>query len=422
MKKTLIFFLITAFSNLIIALSFLAQATPAFAQQCIEERDHASSTMAIEGTYLFYCNQLSCTHSPDANGNDVYALRCDSSNAVYYTYRSGRITDQCAIFPQGEGGYHYLPTGQACECLAYQIDWMSRDASNNLVNVGWTMDDAPQTNCSVVPSPTVTPRPSVTPSPTPTKTPTPSKTPTPTPTVKITLTPTPTTKAHSSSCDGLTIISGNNSLVPATIKFEAKASDSENLIRKYKFYFGDGDSQESYSNQINHYYDTSGTFTARVEIQDSQYNWQSSSACVATVTIRPSEVESHKSACSDLFITAGNYAYAPTTVNFTVTGYDNKGNLQAYKLNFGDNQSAEQSTNSFSHYYSQAGTYTVYAYVKDSQGNWLGGSNGCVKAVTVKTASITQQPETGANLVISAFGLLSGITGLSLSYLKKRFS
>lgn len=400
--------------SLLTFLAVIALANPnkIFAQQCIEERYHSPGSASIEGTYLFYCNQLSCTHSPDDQGNDVYALRCDNSNAIHIAYASGRVNDQCSIFPVGAGGFRYLPNGRACECLAYQVDWMSRNSSGNLVNVGWQMGDPPRDNCDLSPTPTITP----------TRTPTPSSSPTPTISPTITPTLTPTRPVHYSSCKSLEIISGNYALVPATVRFQASGEDSLGAIQRYRFYFGNGQQRETSSNQIEYRYESSGNFTARVEIQDSQGNWRTSDACQTTVTVKASSVESHRSDCSDLFITAGNGAIAPSIVNFLVTGYDNKGSLQAYRLNYGDGLEEEKTSNQFSKTYQTAGTYTVYAYIKDSHGNWKGGTGNCVKTLNIQNKPLVTQPKTGADGLISLIGIISGSGGLMLNFLRKRLS
>ncbi|MGD9129735.1 MAG: PKD domain-containing protein [Candidatus Woesebacteria bacterium] len=398
-------------------ISFFISARKVIAQQCIEERYHNPGSNQIEGTYIFYCNQLSCTWD-----QGVYALRCDNSNAIHIEYKNYKVQDQaqCNIFPVGEGGYHYLPNGKACECLAYQIDWQSGGQT-----VGWIMDDPPLSSCSVpsaTTTPTATPKSTATATPTtkPSATPTVTSTPTPTTTPSPTATPTPTGIPHSSSCDDLDIVSGNNALVPAKVKFRARGSDNKGEIKKYRFYFGDGQEIETSDSEITHKYEVSGTFQARVEVKDSVGNWKTSTACTTEVKVKSSQIESHKSSCSDIFITAGNGAYAPSSVTFQVSGYDNKGSLQAFKVDYGDNSSEEKNNNFFQKKYHQAGTYTVRAYIKDSTGNWKGGSNGCKKTLYIKTKPLTTQPETGTNTMLSISGIFSGGMGIVLQILKKR--
>lgn len=233
--------------------------------------------------------------------------------------------------------------------------------------------------------------------------------------------PTPTpTPAHRSSCDDLDILSGNNSLVPSTVELRIDASDNLGNIQKYKFFWGDGKQTETSNSEADHKYESSGTFYARAEVKDSKGNWQTSNACKATVTVKPSDIESHKADCSNVYISASGGTKAPATINFEITGYDNKGNLQAYKLDFGNNATQEKNSNDFSRLYDKAGTYTVKAYVKDSKGNWQGGDDSCKKSLYINTDPITEQPETGTPGMISLVGFGSGVVGLGLRLIKRK--
>ena len=272
------------------------------------------------------------------------------------------------------------------------------------------------------PVPTSTPRPTSTPVPTstpyptatPTLTPGPSSTPTPT------TTPKPTTPAHYSSCDSLRVVSGGGALVPAKFTFEARASDSEGEIQLYRYYFGDGNSLETTSDNVEHTYEVSGIFYQRVYVKDSKGNWKTSQTCTSTVKVESAPIETHKSDCSDLFILSGQHNQAPTNASFQVTGYDNKGPIQRYRLVFGDGQ-MEQSTNYFSKFFSTAGSYEVRAYIQDSQGNWKGGEGSCRKTLYVNTKPIVTQPKTGTPLLVTLGSIGSGVLGLGLRTIKKRW-
>ncbi len=271
------------------------------------------------------------------------------------------------------------------------------------------------------PTPTLTPTvtPSISPTPTNTPSPTPTGTPGPSPTTTLTPTATPTTPAHQSACNYLRVTSGDGALVPAKVEFEASASDNQGDIKKYKFYFGDGEYEETSSNKVEHTYEVSGNFEARVLVKDSTGNWITSDDCETKVEVEASPIESHKADCSDLFITAGNGAYAPSLVQFEVTGYDNKGEIQAYKVEFGDDTHTSQADNLFERLYKTPGTYTARGYIKDSQGNWHGGTGSCKKTLYIKTEPITQQPDTGTPTVLSIGSLIAGAFGV---YLRKYFA
>ncbi len=296
---------------------------------------------------------------------------------------------------------------------------------------------------AVVPVPTATPTPTKKPTPTPTKkptptptkkaTPTPTKkptppvmitaTPTPGPTATPTPTPTPTPKGekHRSVCENLEVLSGDGATVPATVKFKATASDNLGSIQRYRYFFGDGKREETTSQEITHVYEVSGNFSVRVEAKNSRGRWVSSHDCTARVEIKPvSAVESHKSACSSLYITAGQGNQAPTDVEFHVTGYDNKGSVQAYKLDFGNGVTKENSGETFVQRYETAGTYTARAYVKDSEGNWKGGEDGCKQSVFISTKPITTQPSTGTPTAFTILSISGGAAGIALQFIRKR--
>jgi hypothetical protein len=225
--------------------------------------------------------------------------------------------------------------------------------------------------------------------------------------------------AITSSCDDLTVVSGYNAQVPAKVTLRARASDDLGNIQRYKFYFGDGTTQETDKPEIEHTYESSGSFIARADAKDSKGNWRTSSRCETTVRVKASQVESHRAGCSDLYITSKNGVEAPATIGFRVTGYDNKGNLQQYKLDFGNGVNKESNGETFEQHYDKAGTYTVKAYVKDSQGNWRGGEGNCKRNVYISTKPLTSQPKTGTPTLVTAVSLASGAVGAGL-YLAQR--
>ncbi len=227
--------------------------------------------------------------------------------------------------------------------------------------------------------------------------------------------PTPTPTA---TCDGFSVVSGNNALVPATVVLRARATNAT----RYRFYFGDGKQEESTSNEITHRYENSGTFTARVDIKDPQDNWRTSSSCEATLTVKSLPIESQKSDCSDLFILEGDNKEAPSTVKASVTGYDNKGNIKKYQVNFGNGIIQESESSTFSYTYANPGTYTISGYIRDSRDNWKGGAGSCQKTISIKTKAIVSQPKTGPSTIFTVIGLGAGLAALCLNLLRRRLS
>ncbi len=254
-----------------------------------------------------------------------------------------------------------------------------------------------------------------------------ASTPTPTPTVPATPTVTPSatpipTPAYSSSCDQLEVVSGNNAFIPTNITFRIKATDTGGQIQAYKMYYGDGSEDEKPNPEISHRYDVSGTFIARAMIKDSRGVWKLSPGCEATVTVKPLPIEPWRSECANVFVTEGNNVMAPTTVKFRVTGFDTKGAIRNYKINFGTSETAENTNGVFEKRYDKPGTYVVHGYIYDTKDNWKTNENSCRQIVTVTTTPIVTQPETGVPTVYAAVALSSGLAGVILLRVRKAFN
>lgn len=222
---------------------------------------------------------------------------------------------------------------------------------------------------------------------------------------------------HKSSCDDLNIISGNNAKVPAKLTFEVKAKDNLGDIKQYRFIFGDGGKIETSNNKIDHTYESSGKFNVIAEVKDSKDNWIKSDQCEVVANVRAVSIESHRSSCSYLYIVEGQNRKAPSVVKFKIAGYDNKGDIKAYKIDFGDGNQVEASSNQFEHNYPQAGTYKVRAQVKDSSDQWL-SDDDCNQTVYVGTEPITKQPSTGTPTWMSVVGLGGGAIAFSYPFIQ----
>jgi hypothetical protein len=236
-----------------------------------------------------------------------------------------------------------------------------------------------------------------------------------------TATPTPTPAPLQSSCDSLTVVSGDGSMIPATITYKITGSDNKGAISKYQIFYGDGNGGEVDSAETQHKYFSSGTFTVVGQIKDSSGNWKTSASCTKTVTVKPIPIiESHKANCSNVFITQGNQTIAPTNAQFTITGYDNKGAITKYKIDYGDGTSEEKTTPDFNKRYDTAGTYEIKGYILDTENNWQGGANECVTSLYVNTQPMKEQPSTGTPTLFTLLGIGSGFLGLTVTALRKR--
>ena len=215
------------------------------------------------------------------------------------------------------------------------------------------------------------------------------------------------------SCQNLEIVAGNNSLVPVTVTFKIEVADNQN-IEMYRIYFGDGNYYSQKSNLFTHQYESSGHFLVIAEYQNEYGQWIGSQNCQKNVRVKSSPIESHKSACSDLHIQADNSAQAPSNVIFIITGYDNKGEVQRYRLSLPDGSIKESQSNSFTHTFDKPGTYQIDAFIQDSEGQWQGGSGNCQKNVYIHTKNFDKQPDTGTPTIFGILATSSGLFGLIL--------
>lgn len=261
-------------------------------------------------------------------------------------------------------------------------------------------------------------QPEPTPTPVVTSTPIPTSSPTGSPQPTSTATPTPSASPTSDVvCKGFRITQGNYGKAPAKVDFEADTTGSGNYSHIY--YFGDGQKTEQTGKTVSHTYQNSGTFYARVIVKDAKGKEVSSQSCETQVVINPNTVESQRSGCSALYIESGNYHMAPNVVKLRVDGYDNKGNIQRYKIEYGDGEVEERTDRNFQHTYQKAGTYTAKAYIQDSQGNWKGGESDCRQTVHSGTGKIDKQPDTGIPFPMLVTMVSTGLAGGSLEIFRR---
>lgn len=212
-----------------------------------------------------------------------------------------------------------------------------------------------------------------------------------------------------SSCDELTVVSGNNRFVPSTVSFSARATDTSGPIQAYRFYFGDGTQTDTTTPTVSHVYNVSGTFTSRVDVKNSQGMWTSGAGCQNIFSLLQSPLESQKSGCSNVFIVGTNYAPVGSDVKFLVTGYDNKSGLKGYKIDFGNGQIKQNNVGSFDLTFPSPGTFTVKGYVTDSKGVEKGGTDSCQVPLYITGQPLVSQPATGTPTWFTVAGILSGI-------------
>lgn len=206
------------------------------------------------------------------------------------------------------------------------------------------------------------------------------------------------------------MVDGGGQRAPTTVSFETEVVGGLNVVR-YRYHFGDGTVEDG-EKQTTHEYVSGGEYQAFVEVLTDKGEWVTSEYCEETVSLGTSLLEQHRAACSEVVIVEGQDATPSATVVMEVRGYDNQGEIQQYRLDFGDGAEAENESGRFEHSYGTAGTYTVVGEVQDSRGNWRGAKDACTASVRVLTQPLEKQPETGAELwvVLMTFG--SGFLGM----------
>lgn len=132
--------------------------------------------------------------------------------------------------------------------------------------------------------------------PTPSPTPIPSETPTPSPEPSLSpspsASPTPITVTNASPvCQSLSLDKAASGTAPYTLMFTANAADTDGTITKVTFNYGDGTTADltqggsSASAQIEHTYNSAGTFTSTAIFTDNLGATSNPSTCTQTITV-----------------------------------------------------------------------------------------------------------------------------------------
>lgn len=124
---------------------------------------------------------------------------------------------------------------------------------------------------------------------------------TPTVTAAPTVPPGPTTPNTPPVCSSLNIDRTASGSAPFSVTFTAVGNDSDGIIKKATFNFGDGPVEDetvgggigtnSVSVQKAHTYTNSGTFTARAVLTDDKNAISSSDNCTQVITVEPAPTQ-----------------------------------------------------------------------------------------------------------------------------------
>ena len=145
-------------------------------------------------------------------------------------------------------------------------------------------------------------------------------------------------------------------IAPVAITFTSTSTDSDGSITSSSWNFGDGNTGTGTT--VEHTFNTAGTYTVILTVQD---NTEATDQASMQVTIAENQVPT---ASIDMDTAAG---FAPVTVNFSASdSTDPDGSITDYAWNFGDGTNSGGET--AVHTYETPGTYTVTLNVTDDKG------------------------------------------------------
>ncbi len=175
---------------------------------------------------------------------------------------------------------------------------------------------------------------------------------------------------------------------PGTINqpvcFDAQASTDNGVIVAASWNFGDGSTGAGITTC--HTFTSEGFFNVTLTIQDDDRNCSTITQLV--------EINTGDTATCSILVSPQNPPLGSSVLLTAVIVDD--GRVRHFSWNFGDGTTQTTSTNSVSHLYGTAGTFTVLLEIRDDQGN----ISNCTTTVTVgsnaPSCSFTASPSTGS--------------------------
>jgi hypothetical protein len=215
------------------------------------------------------------------------------------------------------------------------------------------------------------------------------------------VTPGPTVAAGEEvACSQLMVVSGNDSLVPAEVRFRVDAAGDGSLIKRYRFHYGDGVVEDRQEREVTHRYTRAGTFEAFVEVETVSAKFVTSERCRAQVSVKNPPLVQARTECAEVVV-EGNDQVAPAKVIFRINGFSSAGDISRYKLDIEEIPGEiMRNNNVFEWTFDKPGTYRAKGYVLDPESQeYVGGANLCNKQVRVLGGALETQPETGVPFI-----------------------
>ena len=181
------------------------------------------------------------------------------------------------------------------------------------------------------------------------------------------------------------------------INFDASASTDDGTITSYDWIFGDGNTGTGVT--TTHSYNQAGSYTAQLTVTDNDGN----TAIVSKLII----VNNKNVIPTPSFTASPNPVDVGANIIFNASASSDDGNITTYAWNFGDGNTANGVSTTYS--FTQAGSFTVKLTVTDNDGNKASTSKlitvNNVIAPVIPTASFTVTPNpvsVGANIIFNA--------------------
>ena len=189
----------------------------------------------------------------------------------------------------------------------------------------------------------------------------------------------------------------NSGNAPLTVSFTASGSDPDGDALVYTWDFGDGNT--SNQEDPSHTYNTAGTYTTTVTVDDGNGG---TDQCSRTITV----IDQSSAVTCSSNVTSGD---APLTVDFSSSHDNSLGTAISYSWDFGDgNSSTAQNP---SHMYNSAGSYTATITIQiQTIGLIVEGS--CTTTITVNEPPVNIPPTSSCSATPN-----SGDAPLTVSFL-----
>ena len=227
-------------------------------------------------------------------------------------------------------------------------------------------------------------------------------------------------------CSSLVLDRSATGAAPYSITFTAAGNDTDGIITKAAFSFGNGKTGEvttgngigtnTINAPISHTFQNAGTFTVTATLTDNQNATSATTTCTATVTVTAGAATTGGTSGGSTTTTTTGTGAAPVCTDFTVTpatgsaplttlltakGNDPDGLITKTTFNFGDGQTQDVTTgmntqsvsSQTNHTYTTGGNFNATVTFTDNKN---GVSTICAKTVSV---SGTSTPEVAVTAV-----------------------